>query len=392
MSRQGKKPDKSGDRQLSLFDPRVKLKQYLREIVIPSFSYFNSRGKEVHVKDTATMKMLLIAIEDHCGFKAGEEPPGFWLYLKQIAVEIGSKPRKEGKSIEDVDTTRASRAIAACEAAGLLIVGRSFYKHEASFYKVNWCVVKQMILDNPFTEHLINSADPMRSRESIEGAAANDPQTVKVEGDATHGDTETTHCKSPFTHGELPLTHCKSPLTHGDLQSLADVDTTSSRTRGFTHGSNHEKKPKENHDDIAINKTSITGFEEVDWSGFAGWPYKLEKEHLQDPFKVQLLWEYALKKGFGRVTPGDRMNFFRLVSASLQPVVKNAGGYLTTALKRIQDYASTWPTDDASHQCAVKSTCRVDLAKEFIKSGKFSADAEKLLKLYRDCFNRGRGN
>lgn len=341
MSRH-RKPD---TKQRGLFEPRNVLRTYLKRMVIPSFTYLNGRGREVRVVGSVRMKALLHVIESHCGYKPGEEDPGCFLKLQTIAQEMGCKPRKEGRTIEDVDTATATRAIAECEHAGLLKVERSFYKDKASVYRIEWCKVKQIILDNPATEHLINSTDPIRSEPK---AAAEEMLPVdEIEATTTHCNEETTHGKLQLTHGNLQFTHCNLQLTHGKLQSQNDAHTTSSRTRGFNHALNHEDNHVKNH-------------EPNEFAGYAGWPFEISRQHLDDYRIVQSLWEHSLRKGYGAVTVADRISFFALVFCAKQPQVRNPGGYLTVTLNKIAAGQTNWPEDKHAFRWAVRAVELLD--------------------------------
>lgn len=338
---------------------RAHRRTLVQEMVIEPFEYVNSRGRKVEVKRTSTAKDLLKAVESKCG---NNPDNGWYLFIEEIA------------QLMSVDERTVTRAIAACEGRGLLKVRRSFQKHVRSHYQIEWSEVTQVILDNPETEALVNRSAHLERRSTT-------PET-----------TETTHDKLTSTHDKLSITQDKLTFTHDKLSSVPTSHTSSSRARGLNQCINHEDQPQKNHDNAAdfghmptdvAKSTLADGF-----SGYAGWPFKLEREHFQDCFKVQLLWEFALKKSYGSAKPTDRQNFFALVFCAMQPVVRNPGGYLTGTLRKIAEGVSTWPTDVASEQYAIKATCKVDVAKEHIKSGKFSRDAERLLELYRSCLNR----
>ena len=363
------KPDA---KQRSIFEPRNVLRTYLKRMVIPRFNYVNSRGRRVFVVGSLRMKSLLHVIESHCGHRPGSDESWCFLKLQTIAQEMGSKPRDEETSIEDVDTSTAKRAVAECERSGLLVVERSFYKHDATRYRINWDRVRQIIRDNPATADLLTDDD-----NQAEFGAAND--------DANSTGSPSASCNSPSATCDPPSATCTSPSATCHREN--GEHTSSSRARGFNHGSNHVSNQTNNHGrnypDPGASPRHVDDFH------FCGWPYEIKRIHLEDCFKVEALWLYALDKGFGGMGNGDRINFFRLIHVAHSPKTRNPGGWLTATLLKIAerrarsgDTSAGWPTDEASHRYAIRATSQVDIAREEMRSGKSTERAKKLLEMY----------
>lgn len=270
---------------------RVDRRNWIEQIQIPPFSWVNNRGRRVFVQQTSTMKLLLSVIESHCGQKPDR---GWWLFVEEIAFEMSKSPRT------------ACRAIADCEASKLLRVQRSFVPGARSHFAIQWDRIQEIIRANPETSHLVDMDQKKAADMGRENRAAVSESTKP-------------------THDKLTSTQAKLASTHDTMTGVGSPHTVDSRTRGLT-----KKTPNK--------EPSWQDGEKKPFATYAGWPFRIDREHLRQSEAIQRLWRAALARNDVGVTEADRQRFFALARyvarlAALGEIV-NAGGYFHAQIVR----------------------------------------------------------
>ena len=273
----------------------------INHIQIPSFNYVNSRGRTVFVCQTSTMKDLLKVIEDHCGINPDN---GWHFFLSELATEMS------------VDERTACRAIADCVGARLLSVRRSFYKHNRSHYQINWVAISEIIRGNPETAQW----DPAT------------PQSAE----------KSTHDKPNLTHDKLSSTHDKLSFTHDKLSFEQWINTTYSRGRGLTKD--------------VTKKCYQTR------RNFAGWPFKIELQHLKYADAIQRLWVAAKSRSDVTLIDDDRERFFSLAKYVARIAkagqVENPGGFFSSLI--VRPGQPKWIAEPCDIEAARKAMAQLD--------------------------------
>lgn len=304
---------------------RVDRRNMVKHLRIPPFNYVNSRGRRVFVQSTGTMRLLLIAIEDHCGQTPDQ---GWWLYLEEIARTMCRPMNRKG----ELETRAVSRAVSACCGAGLLSVKREGKNTDRSHYQIVWSRIGEVLRGNPETAKW--APDDPHSEATMPLSEAKQP-----------------HDNSMGPHDKLSSPHDKTSWPHDKLSSPPANHTVASRARALHHDSNRES----NHHGPTKQKRYAT---------YAGWPFKIELPHLKNSESVERLWKAALERTDVDLDHAlDRVRFFALARyvgrlGSLGEIA-NPGGYFHAQLIR-PDRQPNWLGEPMDREAASKAIAIVD--------------------------------
>ena len=300
------------EKQLEIDFPRYRRLRWLERLIIPRFE--RQTAGERRLARTPTAKSLLKVIECHA--RDGKE---CFLKRSTIAQEM------------NVSERTASRAIADCERLGLLRVKkRSFSRNDFSVYEIDWCEVKQMLLDNPKTAGVV---DP-NSGESRPSA----------------------------TRDNLAATRDNLSATRDNLSPPQTGRTSYSRGRALKH---YETTNKPTCSDVGLDGDQEEAQKDEDReenSGNGGWPFYILPRHMTTMTVVQQLFEHARDRGWLR--DDDRLRFFTLckhVSGGVAAgSIFNPGGRLTAYLKESAS-SSKWPGNNAEEDAARNAIRKLDM-------------------------------
>lgn len=325
MPRQSKRPKPVANDPQQCFDwTRAKRQNWLDELIIPRFDRVEAGG-EFRLARTGRMKQLLRTIETYT--RDGKE----WLLKEEtIAKKMGVSPRTIRRIVTD------------CETRGLLAVRRN--EGQASWYSIVWSEVAQLLLNNPKTASLVE-------------------QPAKTSTQPTPDNLTTT----PDNLTDTPDNLAGTP---DNLTAAIAPHTSSSRARGLQPSiqpvfSTSEIKPP------CGDQRKTYAF-----TGFAGWPFKIEPPHLRNGETVLRLWEHALERGY--VDASRRVSFFKLARHTAgraeRGELENPGGYFHARVLK-----GEWLGSLIDEQAAIRVLAMLDCRQNAPATGAGRDAQEKLL-------------
>lgn len=319
------KPQPDANDPQQLFDwTRAKRLSWLDELIIPRFDRVEAGG-EFRLVRTGRMKQLLKAIESYT------RDGGEWLLKEEtIARKMGVSPRTIRRIVTD------------CETRGLLAVRRN--EGQASWYSIVWSEVAQLLLNNPKTASLVE-------------------QPAKTP-------TQPTPDNLTDTPDNLSQTPDNLTATPDNLTAATEPHTSSSRARGLQPSIQPVFSTSE------IKPPCGEPRKNYAYTGFAGWPFKIEPPHLRNGESVLRLWEHALERGY--VDASRRVSFFKLArhtaARAERGELENPGGYFHARVLK-----GEWRGSLVDEQAAVRILAILDCRQNAPATGAGREEQEKLL-------------